>query len=96
MLEDLIVFNDYLILIVTDRGHYLQSVLEHKIPNPAHRAIENWKMYATKQIKICTEYRDMVPKASTVLSGTPGLRSIGLNPKPPWPWVTCPGILYRY
>ena len=70
--------------------------LEHKVPNPAHRAIENWKSYAVKQIKICTEYRDMAQGLDRFCQvGTPGLRSIDLNPKPPWPWVTYPGILNR-
>ena len=31
--------------------------------NP-HRGIENWKMHAIKQVKICAECWDMVPKAS--------------------------------
>ena len=35
---------------------------------PTHIGIENWKMYAIKQTKICAKYRDMVPKASTGLS----------------------------
>ena len=38
------------------------------------------KMYAIKQIKICAEYRDMLPRPRLDLSGTPGLRPIGLSP----------------
>ena len=45
---------------------------------------EEWKkirkMYAIKQIKICAEYRDMLPRPRLDLSGTPGLRPIGLSP----------------
>ena len=40
----------------------------------------NRKMYALKQIKICAEYRDMLPRPRLDLSGTPGLRPISLNP----------------
>ena len=36
-------------------------------------------MYAIKQIKICAEYRDMLPRPRLDLSGTPGLRPIGLS-----------------
>ena len=39
-------------------------------------------MYAIKQIKICAEYRDMLPRPRLDLSGTPGLRPIGLSPGP--------------
>ena len=31
------------------------------------------KMYAIKQIKICAEYRDMLPRPRLDLSGTPGV-----------------------
>ena len=45
---------------------------------------EEWKKirkrYAIKQIKICAEYRDMLPRSRLDLSGTPGLRPIGLGP----------------
>ena len=37
-------------------------------------------MYAIKQIKICAEYRDMLPRPRLDLSGTPGLRPIGISP----------------
>ena len=46
------------------------AVLQCKVPNPTHRVIENWKMYAIKQIKICAESKDMVPNASVGLSGS--------------------------
>ena len=45
-----------------------------------HRGIENCKMYTIKQTKICAQYRDMVPKASAGLLGTPGLWPIGFRP----------------
>ena len=37
---------------------------ESKVPNSTHGGIENWKIYATKQIKICAEYQGIVPRAS--------------------------------
>ena len=37
-------------------------------------------MYAIKQIKICAEYRDMLPRPRLDLSGTPGFRPIGFSP----------------
>ena len=33
-------------------------------------------MYAIKLIKICAEYRDMLPRPQLDLSGTPGLRPV--------------------
>ena len=73
-----------LILITMDnsRGHcaYWQSC---KVPNQTHRGMKkNRKMYAIKQIKICAEYR-------LDLSGTPGLRPIGLSPGS---WQTSLGL----
>ena len=47
------------------------------------------KMYAIKQIKICAEYRDMLPRPRLDLSGTPGLRPIGLSPGS---WQTSLGL----
>ena len=40
-------------------------------------------LYFTKQITICAEYRDMVPKVKAGLSGTAGLRPIGRSPGVP-------------
>ena len=60
-----------------------------KVPNQTHREIENEKMYAIKQIKICAEYRDMLPRPRLDLSGTPGLRPIGLSPGS---WQTSLGL----
>ena len=83
-----------LILITMDngRGHcaYWQSC---KVPNQTHRGIR--KMYAIKQIKICAEYRDMLPRPRLDLSGTPGLRPIGLSPGS---WQTSLGLgsMFRY
>ena len=80
-----------LILITMDngRGHcaYWQS---YKVPN---KPTEEWKkirkMYAIKQIKICTEYRDMLPRPRLDLSGTPGLWPVGLSPGS---WQTSLGL----
>ena len=46
-------------------------------------------MYAVKPIKICAEYRDMLPRHRLALSGTPGLRPIGLSPGS---WQTSLGL----
>ena len=80
-----------LILIIMDngRGHcaYCQSC---KVPNQTHRGIKKiWKMYTIKQIQICAEYRDMLPRPRLDLSGTPGLRPIGLSPGS---WQTSLGL----
>ena len=80
-----------LILFTMDngRGHcaYWQSC---KVPNQTHRGIKKiGKMYAIKQIKICEEYRDMLPRPRLDLSGTPGLRPIGLSPGS---WQTSLGL----
>ena len=56
------------------------AILKGHVPNPNHRDSEYLKMCAIKQIKICAKYRDMEPKASVCLSGTHGLRCIGLIP----------------
>ena len=64
------------------------AVLQGSQPNPQR----NWKlkkMYAIKQIKICAEYRDMLPRPRLDLSGTPGLRPIGLSPGS---WQTSLGL----
>ena len=50
---------------------------------------KNGKMYAIKQIKICAEYRDMLPRPRLDLSCTPGLRPIGLSPGS---WQTSLGL----
>ena len=47
-------------------------------PNP-QRNKKIRKLYAIKQIKICAEYRDMLPRPRLDLSGTPGLRPIRLS-----------------
>ena len=80
-----------LILITMDNGRgrcaYWQSC---KVPNQTHRGMKkNRKMYAIKQIKICAEYRDMLPRPRLDLSGTPGLRPIGLSPGS---WQTSLGL----
>ena len=59
-----------------------------KVPTKPQRN-KTWKMYAIKQIKICAEYRDMLPRPLLDLSGTPGLRPIGLIPGS---WQTSLGL----
>ena len=46
---------------------------------PTQRGIENWQMYAMKQIMACVEYRDMLPRPRLNLTGTPGHRLVGLR-----------------
>ena len=80
-----------LILITMDngRGHcaWWQSCT---VPNQTHKENnKKRKMYAIKQIKICAEYRDMLPRPRLDLSGTPGLRPIGLSPGS---WQTSLGL----
>ena len=61
---------------------------------PTHTGFRNWEMYAIKQIKICAEYQDLLPRPQLDLSGTPGLWPIDPQPRfltdQPWP-----GILHR-
>ena len=65
------------------------AVLQSSQPNPQRNEQKNRKMYAIKQIKICAEYRDMLPRPRLDLSGTPGLRPIGLSPGS---WQTSLGL----
>ena len=60
------------------RALCILAVLQSSQPNP-QRNEKNRKVYAIKQIKICAEYRDMLPRPRLDLSGTPGLRPIGLS-----------------
>ena len=59
------------------------AVLHSSQPNPQRNKQER-KMYGIKQIKICAEYRDMLPRPRLDLSGTPGVRPI--------PWQTSLGL----
>ena len=73
-----------LILITMDngRGHcaHWQSC---KVPNQTHRGMKKIrKMFAVIQIKICAEYRDMLPRPRLVCQ-EPGLRPIGRSPGVP-------------
>ena len=75
-------------------GHWqralcMMAVLHSSQPNPQRNKQKKRKMYAIKQIKICTEYRDMLPRPRLDLSGTPGLRPIGLSPGS---WQTSLGL----
>ena len=91
-----------LILITMDngRGHcaYWQSC---KVPNQkTHRGNFFFfrKMYAIKQIKICAEYRDMLPRPRLDLQVHLGFglsASDQVPDKPALAWVACPGILHR-
>ena len=65
------------------------AVLQSSQPNPQRNEKKNRKMYAIKQIKICAEYQDMLPRPRLDLSGTPGLRPIGLSPGS---WQTSLGL----
>ena len=78
-----------LITMANGRGHcaWWQSCT---VPNQTHRGNnKKRKMHAIKQIKICAEYRDMLPRPRLDLSGTPGLRPIGLSPGS---WQTSLGL----
>ena len=78
-----------LITMANGRGHcaWWQSCT---VPNQNRRGNNTKrKMYAIKQIKICAEYRDMLPRPRLDLSGTPGLRPIGLSPGS---WQTSLGL----
>ena len=69
------------------RALCILAVLQSSQPNPQRN--KKRKMYAIKQIKICAEYRDMLPRPRLDLSGTPGLRPIGLSPGS---WQTSLGL----
>ena len=71
------------------RALCILAVLQSSQPNPQRNEIFFRKMYAIKQIKICAEYRDMLPRPRLDLSGTPGLRPIGLSPGS---WQTSLGL----
>ena len=83
-----------LITMANGTGHcvWRQSC---KVPNQTHRGIAKWEMYAIKLIKICAEYRDMLPRPRLDLSGTPGLRPIGLSPGS-WQTSLGMGSMSRY
>ena len=70
------------------RALCILAVLQSSQPNP-QRNEKIRKMYAITQIKICAEYRDMLPRPRLDLSGTPGLRPIGLSPGS---WQTSLGL----
>ena len=89
------------------RALCMLAVLQSSQPNPQRN--EKRKMYALKQIKICAEYRDMLPRPRLVCQ-EPGLRpswicqvhrgfglsaSAQIPDKPALAWVACPGILHR-
>ena len=69
------------------RALCILAVLQSSQPNPQRN--KKRKMYAIKQIKICAEYQDMLPRPRLDLSGTPGLRPIGLSPGS---WQTSLGL----
>ena len=77
-----------LITMDNDRGHCAcqQSC---KVLYQIHRGMKKGNMYAIKQIKICAEYQDMLPRPRLDLLGTPGLRPIGLSPGS---WQTSLGL----
>ena len=71
------------------RALCILAVLQSSQPNPQRNEKKIRKMYAMKQIKICAEYRDMLPRPRLDLSGTPGLRPISLSPGS---WQTSLGL----
>ena len=71
------------------RALCILAVLQSSQPNPQRKAKIFRKMYAIKQNKICAEYKDMLPRPRLDLSGTPGLRPIGLSPGS---WQTSLGL----
>ena len=60
------------------RALRMVAVLQSSQPIPQRNTKR--KMYAIKQIKICAEYRDMLPRPQLDLLGTPGLRPFGVSP----------------
>ena len=70
------------------RALCILAVLQSSQPNPQKNRKKR-KMYAIKQIKICAEYRDMLPSPRLDLSGSLGLRPIGLSPGS---WQTSLGL----
>ena len=60
------------------RALCMRAVLLSSQPNPQRNT--KWEIYDIKQVKICAEYRDMVPRPRLDLSGTPGLRPIDRSP----------------
>ena len=70
------------------RALCIVSVPQSSQQNP-QRNKKNRKLYAIKQIKMCAEYPDMLPGPRLDLSGTPGLRPIGLSPGS---WQTSLGL----
>ena len=77
------------------RALCILAVLQSSQPNPQRKEIFFRKMYAIKQIKICAEYRDMLPRPRLDLSGTPGLQPIGLSPGS-WQTILGLGSMSRY
>ena len=75
------------------RALCILAVLQSSQPNPQRN--EKRKMYAIKQIKICAEYRDMLPRPRRDLSGTHGLRPIGLS-RGSWQTSLGLGSMSRY
>ena len=71
------------------RALCILAVLQSSQPNPQRHEKKNRKMYAIKQIQICAEYWDMLPRPRLDLSGTPGFRPIGLSPGS---WQTSHGL----
>ena len=77
---------------VSSRGSskgYMHGGSSARFPTKPTEKLKIEKMYAIKQIKICAEYRDMLPRPRLDLSGTPGLRPIGLSPGS---WQTSLGL----
>ena len=67
---DCLVTSHILITMDNSRG-FCAWWKSYKSPDQTHREIKR-KMYAIKQIKICVQYQDMLPRPRLDLSSTPG------------------------
>ena len=68
---DFIVFFWSLILITMTMVEGNRAIAQFRAPTPPTEDFRDWKMHAIKQIKICAEYRDMVPRPRLDSSDTP-------------------------
>ena len=73
MLRDFIVSCLNLILIIITMVEDNRPIPQLQSAHPPTKDTRNWKIYVIKRIKICAEYRGMLPRPRLDLSGTPGL-----------------------
>ena len=88
---DCLVSRLILIKIYNGTGYsaWRQSV---RCPTKPTEELKKLKMYAIKQIKICTEYQYILPKPRLVVRY---VWPSDYPDKPALAWVACPGILHR-